>query len=257
MSIVDAMPNAFSRTALLIGTEGLAKLRASTVAVLGLGGVGSYAAEALARAGVGGLVLVDDDRVCATNINRQLVASRSTVGRLKAEVMRERVLDINPAAKVEAVKKFYKAETAQEILPPGLSYVVDAIDFVASKLDLIVRCKAAGTPVISSMGAGNKLDPKRIEVADISETAICPLARVVRKELRALGVKNHKVVYSREIPLEVEEAANPCLGCPERECPKRDESWSAPRSVPGSISFVPPVMGFILAAEVVRDLLRA
>jgi tRNA A37 threonylcarbamoyladenosine dehydratase len=249
------MLDSFSRTELLIGAEGLARLEASTVAVIGIGGVGSYAAEALARSGVGGLVLVDDDCVCVTNINRQVVALRSTVGKPKVEVMKERVLDINPRIRIEALQLYYGPETAEGILRPGLSYVVDAIDTVSSKLDLVVRAKAAGIPVVSAMGAGNKLDPTRLEVADISATSICPLARVMRKELRKRGIESLKVVYSREPPIEVDEAANPCRqSC---VCPKKDRTCALRRSVPGSISFVPPVAGFIIAAEVVRDLLAA
>jgi tRNA threonylcarbamoyladenosine dehydratase len=242
---------------MLIGAEGLAALEASTVAVVGLGGVGSWAAEALARSGVGGLLLVDDDSVCVTNINRQLVATRGTIGRSKAEVMRERVLDINPGLRVEALREYYSAATAAAILRPGLSFVLDAIDSVASKLDLITRATAAGIPLVSSMGAGNKLDPSRVELADISETSICPLARWMRKELRKRGIERLTVVYSREPPLEVGGAENPCLGPCEHAgiCPKVDTSWSAPRGQPGSVSFVPPVFGFIAASAVVRALI--
>jgi tRNA threonylcarbamoyladenosine dehydratase len=251
------MTGAFSRTELLIGAEGMARLEASTVAVIGLGGVGSYAAEALARAGIGALVLVDDDWVCVTNINRQLVAHRGTVGRAKVEVMRERVLEINPRIRVEALRLRFGPDTAAAVLRPGLSYVIDAIDALSAKVDLIVRAKAAGIPIVSSMGAGNKLDPTRLELADISVTSICPLARAVRKELRKRGVGSLKVVYSREPPLELKEAGNPCLAGCAYDCPKRDESWSAPRQVPGSISFVPPVAGFIAASSVVRDLVES
>jgi len=249
------MLDSFSRIELLIGAEGLARLEASTVAVIGIGGVGSYAAEALARSGIGGLVLVDDDCVCVTNINRQAVALRSTVGKPKVDVMRERVLDINPSIRVEALRLYYGADSAEGILRPGLSYIVDAIDTVSSKIDLIVRAKAAGIPIVSAMGAGNKLDPTRLEVADISATSICPLARVMRRELRKRGIDSLKVVYSREPPLEVNEAANPCrLEC---VCPGKGRTCASRRSVPGSVPFVPPVAGFIIAAEVVRDLLAS
>lgn len=251
------MRDAFSRTELLIGADGLALLEASTVAVIGLGGVGSWAAEARARSGVGGLVLVDQDHVCVTNINRQLIAARSTIGKPKVEVMRDRVLDIDPRIRVETFQRHYDAATAEGILRPGLSYVVDAIDDVAAKMDLIVRSTAAGIPIVSAMGAGNKLDPTRIEVADISETSICPLARVIRKELRLRGVERLKVVFSREPPLEADGAENPCRGGCDFDCPKRDMTWSARRAAPGSVSFVPPVFGFIIAAEVVRDLLAS
>jgi tRNA threonylcarbamoyladenosine dehydratase len=246
------MSNPFARTELLIGEAGLAALEASTVAVIGLGGVGSWAAEALARAGVGGLVLVDHDCVCVTNINRQLVAATSTIGRPKAEVMRDRVLDINPRIRVEALQQYYNSLSAELILRPGLSYVVDAIDSLDSKIDLVLRAKEAGIPIVSAMGAGNKLDPTRLEVADISETSVCPLARALRKELRKRGVEHLTVVFSREVPLEVDGAGNPCLD--DCSCPKANRSWSALRAAPGSLSFLPSVMGFVAASVVVRAL---
>lgn len=240
--------DAFSRTELLIGPEALARLQASRVAIFGLGGVGSWAAEALARAGVGGFLLVDDDSVCVTNINRQIIALRSTVGRPKVEVMRERILAINPNARVDAFQERYEAETGGRFFYAGsageISYVVDAIDSVSSKIDLILRSQAAGIPIMSAMGAGNKLDPTRFEVADIFETSVCPLARVMRHELRRRGVKRLKVVYSREEPLKADAAAS-----------EGAEPGSGRRSVPASISFVPPVAGFIIAAEVVKELI--
>jgi tRNA A37 threonylcarbamoyladenosine dehydratase len=248
-----AMSNAYARTELLIGPEGLARLEASTVAVIGLGGVGSYAAEALARAGVGGLRLVDHDCVCVTNINRQLVATRATIGRPKVEVMRERVLDINPAIRVEALQQYYSPSTSEGILGPGLSYIVDAIDALQSKVDLVVRAGEAGIPIVSAMGAGNKFDPTRLLVSDISETSICPLARALRKELRKRGVEHLAVVYSREQPVEVREAGNPCLE--DCSCPRRNTSWSAPRAAPGSLSFVPSAFGLVAASVVVRALI--
>jgi tRNA A37 threonylcarbamoyladenosine dehydratase len=250
------MPREHSRTELVLGAEGLRRLRASRVAVIGLGGVGSAAAEALARSGVGALLLVDHDTVCVTNLNRQLVAARSTVGRPKAEVMRERVLDIDPAIRVEALREYYKAETGPSILDRELDFIVDAIDSVPSKLDLIVRAQALGIGIVSSMGAGCKLDPTRVTIADISETSICPLARIMRKELRRLGVERLQVVFSREPPLEAAESPNPCLGCPEAACPKRDERWSAPRAVPGSVSFVPPAFGLAAASAAVRSIIQ-
>jgi tRNA threonylcarbamoyladenosine dehydratase len=252
------MLDSFSRTQLLIGAESLAKLQASTVAVFGIGGVGSWTVEALARSGVGGFILVDDDAICVTNINRQIIALRDTVGRPKVEVMKERVLAINPDARVEAFQEYYSAETAGHFFPEGagpatISYVVDAIDTVSSKIDLVMRAQAAGIPIMSAMGAGNKLDPTRFEVADIYKTSVCPLARVMRYELRRRGVKHLKVVYSKEPPRKIDEAANPCrLGC---VCPKKDRTCLGRRSVPASISFVPPVAGFIIASEVVKDLI--
>jgi tRNA A37 threonylcarbamoyladenosine dehydratase len=242
----------FSRSELLLGPEAMARLASATVAIFGIGGVGSWAAEALARSGVGGFILVDDDSVCLTNINRQVMALGSTVGRPKVEVMAERIRDINPQARVEAFQEFYGPATAERLLPPGLSYAVDAIDTISSKLDLVCRALALGVPVISSMGAGNKLDPSRLEIADIHKTSVCPLARVMRRELRDRGIKHLKVVYSREEPIEVAEAENPCrTGC---VCPKKDRTCAGRRSVPGSVSFVPPAAGFLIAAQVVKDL---
>ncbi|SHI17841.1 tRNA A37 threonylcarbamoyladenosine dehydratase [Sporobacter termitidis DSM 10068] len=248
------MLNEFSRTQLLIGKEGMERLKNATVAVFGIGGVGTFTAEALARSGVGGLVLVDDDRVCLTNINRQLIATHRTVGKKKVEVMKERILDINPHCQVETRESFYSAETAADFELTLYDYVVDAIDTVSSKLVLIEEAAFAGVPIISCMGAGNKLDPTMLEVADIYETSVCPLARVMRKELRARGVKALKVVYSKEeviTPLEDEELSCKynCV-CP----PGTTRKCTVRRQVPGSTSFVPSVAGLILAAEVVKDL---
>lgn len=245
------MVHRFTRTEILIGQEGLEVLRAAKVAVFGVGGVGSFTVEALARAGVGGLVLVDHDEVCVSNINRQIHALTGTVGRAKVEVMRERVLGINPGARVEAIKRLYCAQNAEELLSTGYDYVVDAIDMVSSKLDLIERCDALNIPIVSSMGAGNKLDPTLFEVADIYETSVCPLARVIRKELRKRGIANLKVVYSTESPVvqkSLWSGDNTGYG----------DEWAAGKArkpVPGSISFVPPVAGLIIAGEVVKGLL--
>ena len=233
----------------------MAALAAARVAVVGLGGVGSWAAEALARAGVGGFVLVDDDSVCLTNINRQVIATRSSVGRPKVEAMAERILAINPEAEVEAREEYFGAPTAERLITPGLSYVVDAIDTVSAKIELVLRARALGLPIVSSMGTGNKLDPTRLELADLAETSVCPLARVMRRELRRRGVEHLKVIYSREEPLKVEEADNPCRsGC---VCPRRDRTCAGRRSVPGSVSFVPSAAGLIAASVVVRDLVAA
>lgn len=246
--------NEFSRTELLLGKQAMEKLAQSTVAVFGVGGVGSFVVEALARSGVGRFALFDDDKVCLTNINRQLIATRKTVGMNKVEVMRERILDINPKAKVEAHQCFYTAENAADYPLDHYDYVVDAIDTVSSKLILIERAKAAGVPVISSMGAGNKLDPTRFEVADIYETSVCPLARVMRRELKARGITSLKVVYSKEpamTPIEDDSTSckHHCI-CP----PDTKRKCTIRRQVPGSISFVPSVAGLILAGEVVKDL---
>ena len=235
--------HAFSRTELLLGAAAMEKLAGSRVAVFGIGGVGSFTVEALARAGVGGLTLIDDDCICLTNLNRQLHATRRTVGRVKVEAMRERVLEINPCCAVSILQKFYLPENAAEFFVEKYDYVVDAIDTVTAKIDLIVRAKDQEIPVISCMGAGNKLDPTRFEVADIYKTSMCPLAKVMRYELRARGVKDLKVVYSREQPLTPMATTEPV------------PTGSLRRQIPGSISFVPSVAGLILAGEVIKDLI--
>lgn len=248
------MLNEFSRAELLLGSDGIKKLQGSKVAVFGVGGVGSYTAEALARSGVGSFVLVDDDKICLTNINRQLHAAHSTIGKYKVDVMAERLLDINPKAQIEKKQTFYTPENGAELIPKDCDYIIDAIDTVTAKLDLVVRAQKMGIPVISCMGAGNKLDPTRLEVADIYETSVCPLAKVMRKELRQRGVESLKVVYSKELPLKpMETEGTSCkyhCVCPPgtvRKCTIR-------RAVPGSVSFVPPVAGLIIAGEVIKDL---
>lgn len=248
------MQNRFSRTELLIGKNGVERLKSAKVAVFGLGGVGSFTAEALCRAGVGNFLLVDDDKVCLTNINRQLIALSSTIGKYKAEVMRDRLLDINKNALIEIKKTFYNAENADQFDFSGYDYIADAIDTVSAKITLIERAKAAGVPVISCMGAGNKLDPTAFEVADINKTTVCPLARVMRRELKNRGIKDVKVVYSKEPPLQPSESEensckNNCV------CPPGTRKCTVRRQVPGSISFVPSVAGLIMAGEIVKDLL--
>lgn len=231
---------------MLIGSAAMEKLAASHVMVFGIGGVGSFTVEALARSGVGNLTLIDDDCICLTNINRQLHATTQTIGRFKVEVMKERVLDINPQARVTVIQKFYLPENAEEFFATNCDYIVDAIDTVTAKIDLIVRAQSKGVPVISSMGAANKMDPTQFEVADIFKTTVCPLAKVMRYELRARGVKALKVVYSKEKPL------TPQAG----ECPPEPvRPGAARRQIPGSISFVPSVAGLILAGEVIKDLI--
>lgn len=234
------MINEFSRTALLLGEEKLNKLKNSTVAIFGVGGVGGYVAEALARSGVGHIVLVDKDVVSLTNINRQIIATHSTIGMLKTEVMAKRIKDINPNAVVEVHNCFYLPETSGEFDFSKYNYVVDAIDTVSGKIELVMKANSCGTPIISSMGAGNKLDPTAFEVADIYKTSVCPLARVMRYELKKRGVKKLKVVYSKEKPITP-------LG--NIEC---DET--SKRVTPGSVAFVPSVAGLIIASEVVKDL---
>lgn len=246
------MLHAFSRTELLLGAPALAKLAASHVAVFGVGGVGSFTVEGLARCGIGRFTLVDDDCICLTNLNRQLPATTKTIGRPKVEVMRERILEINPRAEVTIHQTFYLPDTAEALLAGDYDYIVDAVDTVTAKLDLIVRAKQLNIPVISCMGAGNKLDPTAFVVTDIAKTSGCPLARVVRRELKKRGIFSLKVVYSREKPLtpSSEGACGQKCICPSgstRTCAVR-------RQIPGSISFVPSVAGLILAGEVVKDL---
>lgn len=225
------MNDQFERSRLLLGEEALERLREKTVAVFGIGGVGGYVAEALARTGVGTLHLIDNDRVSTSNINRQVIALHSTVGRYKTEVMRERILDINPQAEVIIHNCFFLPENADSFTFSEYDYVVDAVDTVTAKLEIIMRAKEAGVPVISSMGAGNKLDPSLFEVADIYETSVCPLARVMRRELKKRDIKKLKVVYSKEEPLK--------------------------QRIPGSVAFVPSVAGLLIAGEVIRDIIQS
>lgn len=249
------MLHEFSREELLIGAEALGKLKDSKIAIFGIGGVGTYAVEGLVRAGVGKFVLVDDDCICLTNINRQLHATRKTIGRPKVEVMKERILEINPKAEVETFQMFYMPDTADQLIMDDYDYMIDAIDTVTGKLDLITRAGQKGIPIISSMGAGNKLDPTRFEVADIFNTSVCPLARVIRKELKVRGIKSLKVVYSREEPIKPRESeSSSCsVGC---ICPPGTaRKCTAKHQVPGSISFVPSVVGLIIAGEVVKDII--
>lgn len=237
------MIHRYSREELLIGPEGLEKLRRARVAVFGVGGVGGYVVEALARSGIGALDLFDGDRVSLTNINRQIIALESTVGKLKVEVARDRVLDIDPQCRVEARPLFFTPENAHEVDFSQYDYVADAIDTVSSKIELIRLCREAGVPVISSMGAGNKLDPTAFRVADIEKTSVCPLARVMRRELKRRGITGVKAVYSTE------ESLRPAAAVP------GDTKGTAGRPTPGSMAFVPSVAGLILAGEIVKDLL--
>ena len=233
-----------SRTEILLGAENIKKLEDATVAVFGIGGVGGFAAEALARSGIGHLELIDHDTVSVSNINRQIVALHSTVGRYKVDVMKERILDINPDIQVVAHKCFYLPETAEQFDFSKYDYVVDCIDTVTGKLQLVEAAKAAGVPIICSMGAGNKLDPTAFEVADISQTSVCPLAKVMRRELKKRNVKNVKVVYSKEEPVEAKG----------KSLEENETKNTGRRSIPGSCAFVPSVAGLILAGEVIKDL---
>ena len=225
---------------MLLGKEGLEKLKASRVAVFGVGGVGGYAVEALARIGVGALDLIDNDEVCLSNINRQIIATHKTVGRSKVDVAEERVHEINPDCHVRTYKTFYMPDTSDQFDFREYDYIIDAIDTVTGKIELIVQAAAAGTPIISSMGTGNKMDPTAFEVTDLYKTSVCPLAKVMRRECKKRGIKKLKVLYSKEEPLQPLEDA--------------EEEDSSRRSIPGSLSFVPSVAGLIIAGEVIKDL---
>ena len=246
----------FSRTELLLGKDAMQKLSESRVAVFGVGGVGGYVCEALVRSGVGAFDLIDDDKVCLTNLNRQIIATRKTVGKYKVDVMKERILDINPDADVRIHKCFFLPENANEFPFGEYDYVVDAVDTVTAKIELVMQAQKMHVPIISSMGAGNKLDGSQFRVADIYKTKVCPLAKVMRHELKKRGVKKLKVVYSEEMPTRpIEDMAISCRTnciCPpgaEHKCTER-------RDIPGSVAFVPSVAGLIAASEVVKDLLK-
>lgn len=248
------MLNQFSRTQLLLGQDGMDRLANARVAVFGVGGVGGFTVEALARSGVGTIDLIDDDKVCLTNINRQIIALRSTVGKYKVDVAAERLRDINQNIQVNTYKTFYMPDTAHQFDFSRYDYVVDAIDTITGKLELVMQAHKAGTPIICSMGAGNKLDPTAFRVADIYKTSVDPLARVMRHELRKRGIKKLKVVYSEEPPVRpVDDMASSCRTnciCPPgaaRKCTER-------RDIPGSNAFVPSVVGLIIAGEVIKDL---
>lgn len=248
------MLNQFSRTELLLGNAAMEKLTASRVAVFGIGGVGGYTVEALARSGIGAIDIIDDDKVCLTNINRQIYATRKTIGQYKVDVAKERILDINPDIKVTAYKTFYTPETSSQFDFSAYDYVVDAIDTVTGKIELVMNAAKAGTPIISSMGAGNKLNPAAFEVADIYKTSVCPLARVMRYELKKRGIKKLKVVYSKEKP--ITPIDNNEISCKTRcVCPPGTQrKCTARRQVPGSTAFVPSVAGLIIAGEIIKDL---
>ena len=233
------MEDRFSRTEMLIGTDGLEKLRNAKVAVFGIGGVGSYVCEGLARGGVGNFILVDFDKVDESNINRQIIAMENTIGKYKVDLMKERILQINPDANVEAYREFYNGDSKNDIITGDLSYVVDCVDTVMAKISIICLCDELDVPVISAMGAGNKLDPTMFEVADIFETSVCPLARIIRKDLKKRNIEKLKVVYSKEPPINT----NDC-----------EINQNRKDNVKGSVSFVPSVAGLILAGEVIKDI---
>ena len=240
------MSNQFSRTELLIGKDGIKKLQSSKIVIFGIGGVGSFVVEALARAGIGKFILVDNDTVALSNLNRQLIATYETIGKSKVEVAKTRILSINPNAQVEVYEEFFTPES-KEIFDKTADYIVDCIDTVTSKIELIIRANKLNIPIISSMGTGNKLDPTKFEITDIYKTSICPLAKVMRKELRNRGIKKLKVLYSKEEPIKQERTAQEQL--------KKEEN-SNKKQIPGSISFVPSVAGLIIAGEVVKDILE-
>ena len=246
MKMENNVINQFSRTELLYGEEAMRKLAASRVAVFGIGGVGGYVVEALVRSGVGTLDIIDDDKVCMSNLNRQIIATRETIGRYKVDVAEERIHDINPDCVVNAHKTFFLPETQDQFDFNEYDYVVDAIDTVAGKLAIIEKAKKAGTPVISSMGAGNKINPAMFEVSDIYKTTICPLAKVIRHECRKRGIDSLKVVYSKEMPIKPLEDT----GCSQEVAENRTKL----RATPGSTAFVPSVVGLIIAGEVINDI---
>ncbi len=235
------MEEKFSRTEMLIGNDGMKKLADAKVAVFGLGGVGSFVCEGLARSGIGNFILVDFDKVDESNINRQLIATEKTIGKYKVDLMKERILEINPDANVEIYREFYAADSKIDIITEDLSYAVDCVDTIMAKITIICNCDALDVPVISAMGAGNKLDPTMFEVADIYETSVCPLARIMKKDLRKRNIEKLKVVYSKEHPINTNDHAI---------------NQGKKFKVKGSVSFVPSVAGLIIAGEVIKDIVR-
>lgn len=251
------MLNQFSRTELLLGKEAMQTLQKSRVAVFGVGGVGGYAVEALVRSGVGAIDLIDDDKVCLTNLNRQIIATRKTVGKDKVEVMKERILEINPEVAVKTYKCFFLPENANQFPFEEFDYIIDAVDTVTAKIELVVKAEENHIPIISCMGAGNKLDGSQFKVADLYKTKVCPLAKVMRRELKKRGIKKLKVVYSEEQPMKpLEDMAVSCKThcvCPpgaERKCTQR-------RAIPGSTAFVPAIAGLLAGGEVIQDLVKS
>lgn len=240
---MEFMETQFSRTQRIIGDEALERLAKSRVAVFGVGGVGGYVCEALVRSGVGKFDLIDNDQVALSNLNRQIIALHSTIGKYKVDVMKERMLDINPEVEVNTYRCFFLPENADDFPFEQYDYVVDAVDTVTAKIELVMKCKEANVPIICSMGAGNKLDGSLFRVADIYKTNVCPLAKVMRRELKKRGIKKCKVVYSEEVPIK-----------PLEDHDSKDENLSKKRAIPGSIAFVPSAAGLVLAGEVVRDL---
>lgn len=236
------MINQFSRTEMLIGTGKIEKLAKSKIAIFGIGGVGSYVAEGLARCGIGNFILVDNDKVTLTNINRQIIATTKTIGEYKVDLMKQRILDINPEANIQIYKIFYMPDCKENILDGSIDYIVDAIDTVTAKIYLVEQANKFNIPIISSMGTGNKLDPSKFEITDIYKTSVCPLAKVMRKELKQRDIEKLKVIYSKEEPFKPKE---------------RSKDTQSNKQIPGSISFVPSVAGLMIAGQVVKDLIRS
>jgi len=251
---MEIMQHSLSRTELLVGKDGLDKLKMSKVVVFGIGGVGSFTVEALARAGVGTLVLIDDDTICLTNLNRQIHATYETIGKVKVEVMKDRILSINKNCNVITHEVFATLDNIAKLIAEDTDYVIDAIDTVSTKLDLIEYCAEKNIRIISSMGTGNKFDPTQFKVADIYETSVCPLAKVMRHELRKRGIKGLKVVYSEEMPTKpkTEDVVTCKTGC---VCTGGTKKCALKRQIAGSMSFVPPVAGMIIGGEVIKDIL--
>ena len=237
------MVNQFSRTELVIGKQGIEKLNSAKVAIFGIGGVGSFVVEALVRAGITNFVLVDNDTISLTNLNRQIIATHKTIGKYKVDIMKERILEINPKAKVEVYKEFYMPNLECKIIDESFDYVIDAIDTVTAKIELVIECNKLNIPIISSMGTGNKLHPEMFEITDIKKTSVCPLAKVMRKELKNRGIEKLKVLYSKEPPIK-----------PIQDLLDKEDVTK--KQVPGSISFVPSVAGLMIAGEVIRDLIK-
>ena len=237
------MVNQFSRTELIIGKQGIEKLNSAKVAIFGIGGVGSFVVEALVRAGITNFVLVDNDTISLTNLNRQLIATHKTIGKYKVDVIKERILEINPEAKVEIYKQFYMPNSECKIIDESFDYVIDVIDTVTAKIALVIECDKLNIPIISSMGTGNKLHPEMFEITDIKKTSVCPLAKVMRKELKSRGIEKLKVLYSKEQPIKnIQDLL--------------DKEDVTKKQIPGSISFVPSVAGLMIAGEVIRDLIK-
>ena len=234
------MIDQFSRTEMLIGKEAIKKLENAKVAIFGIGGVGSFTVEALVRAGIGNFVLIDNDKISLTNLNRQIHATHKTIGKNKVDVMKERILDINPNAKVQTYTEFYLPENSEKMIDKSYTYIVDAIDTVTAKIDLVEKAEEYKIPIISSMGTGNKINPEMLEVTDIYKTSECPLAKVMRQELRKRKIKKLKVVFSKEIPIKKQTT----------------EETTSKRQVPGSIAFVPSVAGLLIAGEVIKDIIK-